>query len=67
MDSDDGIGRINMPEGTKRDQFLKWAESLPNNQSPGWLGLPPNAENVLLTNRAELMINNMHKLEVHII
>eukprot|EP00043_Microstomoeca_roanoka_P020037 m.234910 g.234910 ORF g.234910 m.234910 type:complete len:4574 (+) comp17091_c0_seq1:164-13885(+) len=54
---------IYAPEGTRRDQFLQWADSLPNSQSPAWLGLPANAENVLLTNRAETMMNNMHKLQ----
>lgn len=59
-----GTAAITAPEGTKRTQFLQWADSLPNSQSPAWLGLPANAENVLLTNRAGTMINNMHKLEV---
>ena len=39
-----------MPEGTRRDQFLAWIDGLPDKQSPDWLGLPTNAETVLLTN-----------------
>ena len=41
---------IHMPEGTRRDQFLAWIDGLPDKQSPDWLGLPTNAETVLLTN-----------------
>jgi len=38
-----------MPEGIRREQFLQWTEALPDAQSPSWLGLPNNAEKVLLT------------------
>ena len=37
----------------RREQFLQWVERLPDNQTPSWLGLPNNAENVLLTNKGE--------------
>lgn len=40
------IGHIVMPDGTRRDHFLKWIESLPDRQTPSWLGLPNNAEKV---------------------
>lgn len=40
-----------MPNGSRRDQFLHWIESLSGRQSPSWLGLPNNAEKVLLTTR----------------
>lgn len=33
----------------RREQFLQWTEALPDAQSPSWLGLPNNAEKVLLT------------------
>lgn len=44
---------INMPDGIRRDQFLHWVESLTDRQTPSWLGLPNNAEKVLLTTRGK--------------
>ena len=41
-----------MPEGTRREQFVAWAnDAIPTLQVPLWLGLPNNAEKLLLTNR----------------
>lgn len=40
-----------MPDGTRRDHFLHWIETLSDRQTPSWLGLPNNAEKVLLTTR----------------
>lgn len=37
----------------RRDQFLHWVESLAARQTPAWLGLPVNAEKVLLTTRGK--------------
>ena len=42
-----------MPDGIRRDQFLQWVESLTDRQTPSWLGLPNNAEKVLLTTRGK--------------
>lgn len=33
----------------RREEFMHWVEMLPDTQTPAWLGLPSNAENVLLT------------------
>ena len=38
----------------RREQFLQWTEALPDAQSPSWLGLPNNAEKVLLTTQGNL-------------
>lgn len=40
-----------MPNGSRRDHFLHWIENLSGRQNPSWLGLPNNAEKVLLTTR----------------
>lgn len=40
---------ITMPDGNRRDHFLKWIEDLSDRQTPSWLGLPNNAEKVTLT------------------
>ena len=52
-----------MPEGTRRDQFLAWIDALPDKQSPDWLGLPNNAETVLLTNLGKATIIKLLKMQ----
>jgi dynein heavy chain 1 len=40
---------LTIPDGTKMEQFLDWVNKLPEREPPAWLGLPSNAERVLLT------------------
>jgi dynein heavy chain 1 len=48
----DGHGaKLTMPEGVRREQFVEWTEAITHLQAPVWLGLPNNAEKVLLTER----------------
>lgn len=54
---------ITMPDGTRRDHFLKWIESLADRQTPSWLGLPNNAEKVLLTTRGTDLISKLLKMQ----
>ncbi|EGT50683.1 hypothetical protein CAEBREN_30051 [Caenorhabditis brenneri] len=42
--------------------MIGWVEELKNEQLPAWLGLPNNAEKVLLTKRGESMLRNMLKV-----
>jgi len=56
--------RIVMPEGIRRDQFLQWIESLSDRQNPAWLGLPNNAEKVLLTTRGSDMVAKLLKMQL---
>lgn len=51
-----GQRHITMPDGTRRDHFLHWIESLADRQTPSWLGLPNNAEKVLLTTRGTQIV-----------
>jgi dynein heavy chain 1 len=44
---------LKMPEGIRRDQFLAWVEALSSRQTPSWLGLPNNADTLLLTQRGQ--------------
>lgn len=62
-DKDSATEAIHAPEGMRREHFLQWADSLPDVQSPTWLGLPSNAELVLLTNRATALASDMQKLQ----
>lgn len=58
-----GQRHITMPDGTRRDQFLKWIDDLAHLQTPSWLGLPNNAEKVLLTNRGTDLISKLLKMQ----
>ncbi|XP_044746185.1 dynein heavy chain, cytoplasmic isoform X2 [Coccinella septempunctata] len=58
-----GNRHITMPDGTRRDHFLKWIESLSDRQTPAWLGLPNNAEKVLLTTRGTDLISKLLKMQ----
>lgn len=37
----------------RREEFVQWVEMLPDTQTPSWLGLPNNAEKVLLTTQGK--------------
>lgn len=63
VDATNGQRHITMPDGTRRDQFLKWIESLTDRQTPSWLGLPNNAEKVLLTTRGTDLISKLLKMQ----
>ncbi|VDP72907.1 unnamed protein product [Echinostoma caproni] len=53
---------IVVPEGNARDELLAWIHKLPDIQTPSWLGLPNNAEKVLLTNLAMFFERDLRKL-----
>ncbi|KAI9204677.1 dynein heavy chain [Polychytrium aggregatum] len=59
--SEDGEALI-IPEGTKLEQFVSWAQQLPEQQPPSWLGLPNNAEKVLMASKGLSMISNVRKM-----
>lgn len=63
VDATNGQRHITMPDGTRRDQFLKWIEALADRQTPSWLGLPNNAEKVLLTTRGTDLISKLLKMQ----
>ena len=54
---------VKMPEGIRRDQFLSWVEQLADRTSPDWLGLPNNAERVLLAQRGHDLVINLLKMQ----
>ena len=58
-----GQRHITMPDGTRRDHFLKWIEALADRQTPSWLGLPNNAEKVLLTTRGTDLLCKLLKMQ----
>ena len=53
-----------IPEGIRRDEFLAWVDSLDHSShSPTWLGLPSNAERVILFNLGQDMIRKLLRLQ----
>lgn len=59
----DGAVVITAPEGSKRADFLSWVESLPATDSPSWLGLPENAELLLLETKANATLQKLLKMQ----
>lgn len=55
---------ITMPDGINRGNFLEWVENLSDKQTPAWLGLPDNAETVLLTNQGANVVTKLLKLQL---
>jgi dynein heavy chain 1 len=39
---------IPLPQETTKAKYVEWVKQLPSNEKPTWLGLPGNAETVLL-------------------
>jgi dynein heavy chain 1 len=39
---------IPMPQDSTKHKYVDWLKQLPSNEKPTWLGLPDNAEKVLL-------------------
>ncbi|CAL4067976.1 unnamed protein product, partial [Meganyctiphanes norvegica] len=54
---------ILIPEGSQRNQFLHWIEGLTATQTPSWLGLPNNAEKVLLTTSGSKILSDLLKMQ----
>ncbi|KAI1728166.1 dynein heavy chain and region d6 of dynein motor domain-containing protein [Ditylenchus destructor] len=49
-------------DNTTRDKVLMWVNSVKSAQMPNWIGLPNNAEKVLLTSRGQELLRNMMKV-----
>lgn len=44
-------GPLAIAEGSRLDNFVAWAEQLPEREPPHWLSLPPDAEALILTSQ----------------
>lgn len=61
-DVDGKSTKLHAPEETSRDQLLCWVDNIKSAQMPNWIGLPNNAEKVLLTVRGQDLVRNMLKM-----
>ena len=61
-DSSKGDGDLTVPGGTGMKGFMEWVDQLPEREPPTYLGLPPNAEKLLLVGEGKNMIRNLAKI-----
>lgn len=60
LQSEDGeSGALILPEGTTWEEFRDWVHALPEREPPTYLGLPGNAEKLLLVNQAKGMMADL--------
>ena len=55
---DDSVG-VALPGGTTKKDFVQWVRDLPEREPPTYLGLPADAEKLLLVAHAEQMLGNV--------
>ncbi|KAI1007775.1 Dynein heavy chain, cytoplasmic [Podosphaera aphanis] len=60
--SDDPEEALTVPVGISFKDFIAWIQKLPEREPPTYLGLPVNAEKLLLVGQGVSMIHNMAKI-----
>ena len=55
-------GALTVPGGTGMKGFMEWVNRLPEREPPTYLGLPANAEKLLLVGQGKTMIANLAKI-----
>ena len=58
----EGDGGLTVPEGTTMADFMEWVNGLPEREPPTYLGLPTNAEKLLLVEHGRETIANVARL-----
>ncbi|KAF2121658.1 dynein heavy chain [Lophiotrema nucula] len=53
---------LGMPSATGWKDFMGWVNALPEREPPTYLGLPANAEKLLLVGQAKEMVGNLKKV-----
>jgi dynein heavy chain 1 len=53
---------LELPSTTGWKDFMKWVNDLPEREPPTYLGLPANAEKLLLVGQAKEMVGNLKKV-----
>ncbi|KAJ2638163.1 dynein heavy chain [Coemansia sp. RSA 1286] len=63
VDDASGAARLLAPEDAMHaEDFVRWCHELPDNEPPTWLGLPANAETLLLVQKGQRLITDARKL-----
>ena len=58
----EGDGSLTVPEGNEMKDFIEWVDGLPEREPPTYLGLPANAEKLLLVGHGRNTITNLAKI-----
>ena len=58
----EGDGSLTVPEGNDMKDFMQWVNRLPEREPPTYLGLPANAEKLLLVGYGKNTIENLAKI-----
>jgi dynein heavy chain 1 len=58
----DAAAELVVPAGTSLQEFMGWIQRLPEREPPTYLGLPANAEKLLLVGLGRSMIGNLKKV-----
>ncbi|KAL9129037.1 MAG: hypothetical protein Q9217_002407 [Psora testacea] len=58
----EGDGSLTVPEGNEMKDFIEWVNRLPEREPPTYLGLPANAEKLLLVGHGRQTIENWDKI-----
>ncbi len=58
----EGDGSLTVPEGNEMKDFMDWVGRLPEREPPTYLGLPANAEKLLLVGHGRNTIENLAKI-----
>lgn len=61
-DVDTDVGTLIVPSGTSLSDFMDWIHKLPEREPPTYLGLPANAEKLLLVGQGQSMIRSLGKI-----
>ena len=58
----DESGSLMVPDGSEMNDFTVWVEALPEREPPTFLGLPANAEKLLLVGQGRGTIENVRRI-----
>lgn len=53
---------LTVPESTRMVSMMEWVSALPEREPPTYLGLPANAEKLLLVGHGKTMIGNLARI-----
>jgi dynein heavy chain 1 len=53
---------LELPSTTSWKDFMQWVNDLPEREPPTYLGLPANAEKLLLVGQAKEMVGNLKRV-----
>lgn len=62
VEGDQGEQTLSIPDGNDMKDFMAWVQSLPEREPPTYLGLPSNAEKLLLVGQGQQAIDNLTRI-----